>query len=71
MSNTLKTYSTRVNSLVKLSEEYKTMNLSGDNEASSKFILVIDGEKKENKVTKKEESTKKETIADRTKKLFK
>lgn len=71
MSNTLKTYSTRINSLVKLSEEYKTMNLSGDNEASSKFILVIDGEKKENKVTKKEESTKKETIADRTKKLFK
>ena len=71
MSNTLKTYSTRVNSLVKLSEEYKTIALSGDNEASSKFILVIDGEKKENKVTKKEESTKKETIADRTKKLFK
>ena len=47
------------------------MNLSGDNEASSKFILVIDGEKEENKVTKKEESAKKETIADRTKKLFK
>lgn len=71
MSNTLKTYSTRINSLIKLSEEYKTMNLSGDNEASSKFILVIDGEKKETKVTKKEKTTKKETIADRTKNLFK
>ena len=63
---------TRLNKLIELGENYNTVsseNLSKDSE--TKFILVVDGEKKETKETKVKKEESKKSFWELVKGLFK
>ena len=72
MASQISAISNRANTLMKLGEDYQTIqSKNGKVESSTKFILVVDGVKapKETKQTAKE--TKKVSFIDRIKNLFK
>ena len=77
--NTLSNLATKANSisskastLMKLGEEYQTFDTKGENvESSTKFVLVVDGVKAKEEQKQVVKETKKVSIIDRIKNLFK
>ena len=77
--NTLSNLATKANSisskastLMKLGEEYQTFDTKGENvESSTKFVLVVDGVKVKEEQKQVVKETKKVSIIDRIKNLFK
>ena len=64
--------SSKANTLMKLGEEYQTFDTKGENvESSTKFILVVDGVKAKEEQKQVVKETKKVSIIDRIKNLFK
>ena len=58
--------------LMKLGEEYQTFDTKGENvESSTKFVLVVDGVKAKEEQKQVVKETKKVSIIDRIKNLFK
>lgn len=64
--------SSKASTLMKLGEEYQTFDTKGENvESSTKFVLVVDGVKAKEEQKQVVKETKKVSIIDRIKNLFK
>ena len=67
----VKTISERIKGLVKLGENYKTINSENNIDGETKFVFVVDSKKYVKPVTVKESTEVKTTFIDRVKNLFK
>ena len=71
VNGTVRTNASKLKALQELGKEYQTVNeTSIGTDSSTKFILVIDGEKVAKKTTKTTETKAKQTFIDRVKNLF-
>ena len=72
VNNNVKEYEIRLNELNKLAKEYKTIeDKSVSNKDETKFIMVVDGQKKEEKTSVNENKETKTSLWTKIKNLFK